>query len=110
MFWHRIHTGFKCKYFQRNVYIDSRIQRDVRKKRLLLNKNTTILKFEEHIDHGNGGSYLLAARIYTSPNNAGKMYKDEKNSEGKTVAKLEEMTRTTATAKITRQTRGKEEV
>ena len=38
----------------------------------VLKKNVTILKFEERLDHGNGNGYLLAARLYTSLNDAGK--------------------------------------
>ena len=38
------------------------------KESLVLKKNATILKFEERLDHGNGGGYILAARLYASPN------------------------------------------
>ena len=31
---------------------------------LVLKKNTTILKFEESIDHGNGDGYILAVQLY----------------------------------------------
>ena len=39
---------------------------------LILNKNKTILKFEERLDHGNCDSFLLAARLYTIINKSGK--------------------------------------
>ena len=44
------------------------------KEGLVLEKNATILKFEERLDHGNGYGCLLAARLYTSPNNTGKTH------------------------------------
>ena len=42
------------------------------KESLVLKKNASILKFKESLVHGNGGGYLLVARLYTSPNNTGK--------------------------------------
>ena len=41
------------------------------------------MKFEEHLDHGNGGGYLLAARLYTSLNDTQKTDKEGNNPEGK---------------------------
>ena len=37
---------------------------------IVLKKNATILKIEKRLNHGNGGAYILAARLYTSPTNA----------------------------------------
>ena len=42
------------------------------KESLVLKKNATIRKFEECLYHGNGDGYLLAARLYASPYEAGK--------------------------------------
>ena len=36
----------------------------------VLNKRATILKFEERLDHGNDGSYILDSRLYAIPNDA----------------------------------------
>ena len=80
------------------------------KESLLLKKNTTILKFEKQLDHRNGGGYLLATRLYTSPRDTAKTDKEGKKPEGKTTAKLEVTTRTIANATIKRKTRSKEEV
>ena len=52
-------------------------------------KNQIILKFEAFLDYGNGNGYLLAARIYTSRIDNGKMNKEGKNPEGKTTTNLE---------------------
>ena len=70
------------------------------KESLVLNKNTTILKFEDRLDHVNGGGYLLTARLYTSPNDSRKTYKEGKSLDGKTTANLEVKTRTKANATI----------
>ena len=48
------------------------------KESLVQKKKTTIMKFRERLDHGNRGGYILAARIYTSPNNAKKTDKGGK--------------------------------
>ena len=41
------------------------------KQNLILKKNTSITKLEEHLDHGNGSGYLLATRLNASPKDAG---------------------------------------
>ena len=41
------------------------------KESLVLKKNATILKFKERLHNGNGGGCLLAASLYTTPNDAG---------------------------------------
>ena len=56
---------------------------------LVLKKNANILKFKKRLDHGNGGGYLLAISLHTSPNKTGKTDKEGKNLEGKTTANLE---------------------
>ena len=70
------------------------------KESLVLKKNTTILKFEDRLDHVNGGGYIFAARLYTSPNDSRKTYKEGKSLDGKTTANLEGKTRTKANATI----------
>ena len=80
------------------------------KESLVIKKNATILKFKERLDHGNGGGYLLAARLYTSPSDAGKTVKEGKKPERKTTTNLEGATSTTAITTIKRKTRDKEEV
>ena len=40
------------------------------KESIVLKKITNILKFEERLDHGNGGGDLIAARLYVSLNDA----------------------------------------
>ena len=80
------------------------------KESLVLKKNTTILKFEERLDHGNGGGYILAARLYTSPNGSRKTYNEGNNPEGKTTTNLEGTTSTKSNATIKRKTRVEKEV
>ena len=70
------------------------------KETLVLKRKTTILKIQEHLDHGNNGGYILAAKLYTSPNDAGKTDKEGKNLEGKTNKNMEELKRNTATKTI----------
>ena len=41
---------------------------------LIIKKKVTILKFKDHLDHGNGDGYLLVMRIYAIPNHAGKTH------------------------------------
>ena len=47
---------------------------------LILKKNSTILKSEERLDHGNGDDCLLAMRIYTSPDDTGKTDTEPRNT------------------------------
>ena len=54
---------------------------------LILTKNITILKLEECLDHGNGGGYILAARIYEIPNKYGKTDSEGNSTEGNTCMK-----------------------
>ena len=69
-----------------------------------MKKNATILKFEERLDHGNGKSCILAARIYTSPNGAVKTHTEGKNPEWDTLKNLEVTEATTETIAIKRET------
>ena len=71
-----------------------------------LKKNATILKFEERLYNGNGNGYILAARVYTSPNGARKTHTEGNNPEGKTVTKVEGMASTTENTAIKRDTAG----
>ena len=59
------------------------------KESLVIEKNATILKFEECTDYGNGNGCLLSARLYTKPNNSKKIHTEGKNLEGKMLTKLE---------------------
>ena len=58
-----------------------------KKESLVLHKSTTILNFEDRLDHENGNGYILVARLYTSPNDIGKMHLESKNLEGKILTK-----------------------
>ena len=49
------------------------------RKSLVLNKNLTILKFEEHLYHGNGDIYILEARLYAIPNDYRKTHSERNN-------------------------------
>ena len=46
---------------------------------LVLKKNATILKFEEHLYHGNGYVYLFSARLYASLNDTGNSLRREES-------------------------------
>ena len=52
-----------------------------KKEIIILKKNTTILKSEEHLDHGNGNCYLLYMRLLKIPNDAWKQTPKGKNTE-----------------------------
>ena len=56
---------------------------------LIIKKKVTILKFKDHLDHGNGDGYLLVMRIYAIPNHAGKTHLEQRKPEGKAPAKME---------------------
>ena len=47
----------------------------LKNKELIPKKNATILKFEEHLYHGNDNGYIMYARLNKSPNNTGKFDK-----------------------------------
>ena len=70
------------------------------KKSITLKKNTTILKFDERLDHENGDGYLSAARLYTSPDESGKTHSEGKKPEGKSLTKSEVTATTTTDAAI----------
>ena len=76
------------------------------KESVVLKKKATILKFQERLDHGNGGRYLLAARLYASPNDAGKTHSGGNNTEGKTLTKAEGTESTTENTAIKCETTG----
>ena len=59
------------------------------KESLVLNKNATILKFEEHLDHGNDNGCYWSKRLYAIPNDTGKKYLEEKKSKGEILTKSE---------------------
>ena len=58
------------------------------KESLILKKNATILKFEDHLYHGNEDISLLDTRVYASPKHFGKMLLEGNNLEGKTTTNL----------------------
>ena len=58
-------------------------------KNLVLKKNATILKSEEHLYNVNTDGYLLSMIIYTTPNDSEKMHRKVKNPEGKMLTTLE---------------------
>ena len=73
-------------------------------------KNTTILKLEVKIYHGNGDRYMLAAGIYTSPNDSRKTDLEGNIPKGNTPTKSEEVESTTSNTEIKFEATGKTEV
>ena len=53
------------------------------KESLVLNKNATVLKFIEILYNGNSDGYLLAARLYSIPNDAEKYTREGGIHKGK---------------------------
>ena len=73
---------------------------------IVLKKDTTILKFEDLLDHGNGDGYLLDARLYWSLNDTGKTHSEGKSPGEKIIIKAEGMTVTKSNTEIKCETTG----
>ena len=58
----------------------------------------------------NDSGNLLAAKIYASPNDAGKTHLESKKLKGKTIMKLDDTTATVENIKLKRETTGKTRV
>ena len=110
MYWHSTHTSLKCKFFSVTCALTKVFDVTSLKESVVLKKSATILKLKERLYHGNGGSYLLAARIYISSNGSGNTDKEGNNQEEVNNANLGGTTRTTVTTTIKCKTRGEEEV
>ena len=67
---------------------------------LLLQKNTTILKFQYGLDHGNDDGCLLVTRNYASPTNSRKMHLGRRKPENKTPTNPDRTTKTRANTAI----------
>ena len=56
---------------------------DSEKGSITIEKNATTLKFEEHLENGNGDAYSLAENIYTIPKNPEKLIRTGRIQKGK---------------------------